>query len=704
MTYSKAIAALLNLREAQVEKTLELLAEGATLPFIARYRKEMTGSLDEVEIAAIKSHAERLADLDKRRETILKAIEEQGKLTPELRKEIEQAETMTQLEDLYLPYKVKRKTRASKARELGLEPLADILMAQRSINFELAVGKFLTDQVLTLNDALQGARDIIAERVNEDAQAREKVRFLFGKEAILTATLIKGKEAEGDKYRDYFEFSKALKSVTSHQLLAIRRAENEGILRVDISPDEENVLYNLDKIYLSANNECTEQVGLAIKDAYKRLLQPSIETEFRLTSKEKADDEAINIFTNNLRQLLLAAPLGEKRVLALDPGYRTGCKLICLDENGKLLHNGVIYPHTTGDVSVAVKTMQHCVKMYGSQAIAIGNGTASRETEEFVRKIDFGTKLQIFVVSENGASIYSASDTAREEFPDHDVTVRGAISIGRRLMDPLAELVKIDPKSIGVGQYQHDVEQRKLQTGLDTTVESCVNAVGVNLNTASRHLLTYVSGLGPALASSIVAYRDANGAFKSRKELKKVPRLGDKAFEQCAGFLRIRDAANPLDASAVHPERYELVERMAKDLGCKVTDLMTKADLRKQINLKNYVSEQVGLPTLNDIMKELEKPGLDPREQLTEFSFDDRIRSIDDVYEGMVLPGIVTNLTAFGAFVDIGIKENGLIHKSQIANRWVESPSDVLKLQQQLTVKVLAVERDRGRVQLTLKF
>ena len=702
--YAKIIHKELNISENQVISTIKLLDEGATIPFISRYRKEMTGSLDEVEVADIKSLYLKYREIDARRAAILKSIEEQGALTDELRQKIEATWSKNELEDLYLPYKPKRKTRATKARELGLEPLAIELYKQQHNNVEPLARKFLTDLVTSEEDALQGARDIMAEWINEDLTVRERLRGLFERTAVLSTSLIKDKEADGAKYKDYFEFDKPLKKMLSHQTLAIRRAEAEGFLRVDISPDEEETMFRLNKLLIKSTNQAAEQVEMAIKDAYKRLLKPSLETDFRLLSKELADKEAILVFTENLRQLLLASPLGEQRTLALDPGFRTGCKVVCLDKNGELLENSTIYPHPPqNNVSEAAKTIKHLVEKHQIQAISIGNGTAGRETEQFVRDLKL-TNVNTFVVSEAGASIYSASQVARDEFPDHDVTVRGAISIGRRLMDPLAELVKIDPKSIGVGQYQHDVDQKQLQESLDDTVVRAVNHVGVNLNTASKHLLTYVSGLGPALAQSIVNYRTEIGAFKTRDQLKKVPRLGAKAYEQCAGFLRIRNAENPLDASAVHPERYALVGKMAKDLGCTVNELVGKSELTKKIELKQYVSEEVGLPTLKDILKELDKPGLDPREPIQSFSFDPNIRAFSDVTEGLVLPGIVSNITAFGAFVDIGIKDSGLLHKSQIANKYVENPADYLKLGQQLVVKVIGIDTERKRIQLSLNF
>lgn len=700
----RIIADLLHIPNRKVESTLKLLEEGATIPFISRYRKEVTGSLDEVQIANIQQEAKKLADLEKRRESILSSIEEQGKLTDTLRKRIESTYNPTELEDIYLPYKRKRKTRASKAKEKGLEPLANMLFIQRSQNVQDLAKKFLNEQVADIEEALQGARDIIAERINEDERARNKIRHVFKRDAIVTSKVARGKDEEGEKYKDYFKYEEALKRIPSHRLLAIRRGEEEGFLRVSITPaDEERATYQLEREYLVGHGSATQQVKKAIHDCYKRLLAPSIETEFRNLAKEIADKEAIDVFAENLRQLLLSAPLGQQRVLGLDPGYRTGCKVVCLDESGSLLHNTTIYPHPPkSDTWRATKDLKHLVKQFNIQAIAVGNGTAGRETLALCKKIDFGKPLQVYMVNENGASIYSASEIARQEFPDHDVTVRGAVSIARRLMDPLAELVKIDPKSIGVGQYQHDVNQTRLKESLDRVVESCVNSVGINLNTASQHLLTYVSGLGPALAKNIVTYRTENGAFKTRTELKKVKRMGAKGFEQAAGFLRIRAAKNPLDNTAVHPESYHIVKQMAKDLGCTIQALIDDADLRKKINLQKYVSDTVGLPTLNDIMKELAKPGLDPRGQAKTFEFAN-IKTIEDLYTGMVVPGIVTNITNFGVFVDIGIKENGLIHVSQLANRFVKNPADVVSLQQEVQVKVSSVDVKRGRVQLSMK-
>ena len=666
--FHKMISGLSGISEKQISSTLHLLGEGATIPFISRYRKEATGGLDEVQIEQIKEQHDKLCDIAKRKETILGTITEQGKLTAELEKRINDTWNPTELEDIYLPYKPKRKTRAEAARQKGLELLATLLLLQRENNLSARAASFVKGEVKDVEDALKGARDIIAEQVNEDERARNAVRNQFSRQAEINAKVVKGKEEEAAKYRDYFDFSEPLKRCTSHRLLAIRRAEAEGLLRVSITPDDEACIERLERQFVRGNNECSEQVSEAVIDAYKRLLKPSIETEFAAQSKEKADDEAIRVFTENLRQLLLAAPLGQKRVLAIDPGFRTGCKVVCLDAQGNLLHNENIYPHPpVGKTGEAASKLRKMVEAYQIEAISIGNGTASRETEDFINQQTFDRQIPVFVVSEQGASIYSASKIARDEFPDYDVTVRGAVSIGRRLMDPLAELVKIDPKSIGVGQYQHDVDQTKLKKALDQTVENCVNLVGVNLNTASSHLLTYISGLGPQLAQNIVNYRAENGAFNSRKELMKVPRMGAKAFEQCAGFLRIPGAKNPLDNTAVHPESYHIVEQMAKDLKCTVNELIADKELRRKINISNYVTPVVGLPTLQDIMQELEKPGRDPRKTIKVFEFDKNVRTIADLREGMILPGIVGNITNFGAFVDIGIKENGLVHLSQLA-------------------------------------
>lgn len=674
------------------------------MPFIARYRKERTGGLDEVQINNIKKLKQQYEDLEKRRESILKSIEEQGKLTPDLQHKIEGTYSLTELEDLYLPYKRKRRTKATMAKEKGLEPLAQAIFEQREKNVFRKASQYINDQVATEEEALEGARHIISEWINEDQQTRDKVRFHFKKEATVRSRVVRGKKEEGAKYKDYFDYEEPLKKIPSHRLLAMMRGEEEGFLRVIITPEDERVIQSLERIHLKGFGEATSQVQEALKDAYNRLLSPSIENEFRGIAKDIADKEAIEVFTTNLRQLLLSAPLGEKRVLAIDPGYRTGCKVVCLDAQGDLLKNATIYPHPPqSDSFQAGKTIQDLVKKYNIEAIAIGNGTASRETEQFARNLTFDHPVEIFVVNESGASIYSASEIAREEFPDQDVTVRGAVSIGRRLMDPLAELVKIDPKSIGVGQYQHDVNQSSLKESLDATVESCVNAVGINLNTASKHLLTYVSGLGPKTAENIVAFRTENGKFISRKQLTKVPRLGAKAFEQCAGFLRVKDGKNPLDNTAVHPESYHIVEQMAKDLRCSIEELIKNPFLRKKIDLRRYTTKEVGLPTLNDIMKELEKPGLDPRGKAQAFQFTDGITSIDDVREGMVLNGIITNITNFGAFVNIGIKESGLIHVSQMANRFIKNPNEVVKLNQEVAARVISIDKARKRIQLSLK-
>ena len=701
--FHKMISGLSGISEKQISSTLHLLGEGATIPFISRYRKEATGGLDEVQIEQIKEQHDKLCDIAKRKETILGTITEQGKLTAELKKRINDIWNPTELEDIYLPYKPKRKTRAEAARQKGLEPLATLLLLQRENNLSARAASFVKGEVKDVEDALKGARDIIAEQVNEDERARNAVRNQFSRQAEINAKVVKGKEEEAAKYRDYFDFSEPLKRCTSHRLLAIRRAEAEGLLKVSITPDDEACIERLERQFVRGNNECSEQVSEAAIDAYKRLLKPSIETEFAAQSKEKADDEAIRVFTENLRQLLLAAPLGQKRVLAIDPGFRTGCKVVCLDAQGNLLHNENIYPHPpVGKTGEAASKLRKMVEAYQIEAISIGNGTASRETEDFINQQTFDRQIPVFVVSEQGASIYSASKIARDEFPDYDVTVRGAVSIGRRLMDPLAELVKIDPKSIGVGQYQHDVDQTKLKKALDQTVENCVNLVGVNLNTASSHLLTYISGLGPQLAQNIVNYRAENGAFNSRKELMKVPRMGAKAFEQCAGFLRIPGAKNPLDNTAVHPESYHIVEQMAKDLKCTVNELIADKELRRKINISNYVTPVVGLPTLQDIMQELEKPGRDPRKTIKVFEFDKNVRTIADLREGMILPGIVGNITNFGAFVDIGIKENGLVHLSQLAERFISDPTEVVSIHQHVMVRVMNVDYDRKRIQLSM--
>ena len=696
--FHKMISGSLGIPERQIASTLHLLGEGATIPFISRYRKEATGGLDEVQIEQIKEQHDKLCDIAKRKETILGTITEQGKLTAELEKRINDTWNPTELEDVYLPYKPKRKTRAEAARQKGLEPLATILLLQRENNLAVRASSFVKGDVKDIDDALKGARDIIAEQVNEDEHARNAVRNQFGRQAEIIA-----KEDEAAKYRDYFDFSESLKRCTSHRLLAIRRAESEGLLKVSITPDDETCIERLERQFVRGNNECSHQVSEATADAYKRLLKPSIETEFAAQSKEKADEEAIRVFTENLRQLLLAAPLGQKRVLAIDPGFRTGCKVVCLDAQGNLIHNENIYPHPpVNKPGEAASKLRKMIEAYQIEAISIGNGTASRETEDFINRQTFDRQIPVFMVSEQGASIYSASKIARDEFPDYDVTVRGAVSIGRRLMDPLAELVKIDPKSIGVGQYQHDVDQTKLKKALDQTVENCVNLVGVNLNTASSHLLTYISGLGPQLAQNIVNYRVENGAFNSRKELMKVPRMGAKAFEQCAGFLRIPGAKNPLDNTAVHPESYHIVEQMAKDLKCTVDELIANKELRQKINISDYLTPTVGLPTLQDILQELDKPGRDPRKTIKVFEFDKNVRTINDLREGMILPGIVGNITNFGAFVDIGIKENGLVHLSQLAERYISDPTEIVSIHQQVMVKIINVDTDRKRIQLSM--
>ena len=702
--YNKIISASLSIDLWQVENTIKLFDEGATIPFISRYRKEATGSLDEVKIGAIKDLMTKLKELDSRRDTILKSIEEQGLLTNELKLKIENAQTLTELEDIYLPYKPKKKTRATKAKERGLEPLAKLILKQQELNLPSKAEQFINDEVPTVEDALQGARDIIAEWINENERARNSIRRLFQHEATILSKMVKGKEEEGMKYRDYFEWEEPLKRCPSHRLLAMYRGENEGFLKLTIEPDEEKAIEILDEQFVRGVYDVSTQVHLAVKDSYKRLLSPSMETEFKNASKEIADDEAIKVFAENLRQLLLAPPLGQKSVLAIDPGFRTGCKLVCLDEQGNLLHNETIYPHQPqNETGKSIKKIDTLIETYKIDAIAIGNGTASRETEGLIKNIKFSRDVKVFVVSEDGASIYSASPVAREEFAEYDVTVRGSVSIGRRLMDPLAELVKIDPKSIGVGQYQHDVDQNKLKGKLDQVVESCVNMVGVNLNTASKHLLTYISGLGPQLAQNIVDYRKEHGAFKSRKDLQSVKRMGDKAFQQSAGFLRIVNSQNPLDNSAVHPESYHVVEKMATDLQCQVIDLVQKDELRKQIQVEKYITKEIGLPTLKDIMSELAKPGRDPRQGIKVFEFADGIRKMEDLKVGMVLPGIVTNITNFGAFVDIGVKQDGLVHISQLANRFVKDPNEVVKLHQHVQVKVLEVDSARKRIQLTMK-
>ncbi|HEY0056993.1 MAG TPA: Tex family protein [Pedobacter sp.] len=703
--YSKQIANELSINERQVLAAISLLEEGATVPFISRYRKELTGSLDEVQIAAIRDRVEQLKELDKRREAIFKSLTEMEKLSPELAKLLNAATTLSLLEDIYLPFRPKRKTRAGVAKEKGLQSLANILIEQGSIDLTAEATKYINFEkgVANLEEALAGARDIIAETVSEHIEARAVIRKLFLDKGVFECRVIPGKEEAGIKYRDYFEWTEVVKTAPSHRILAMRRGEKELVLSLDISPPADEAVSMLERMFIKANNALAQQVKIAVADAYKRLLKPSLETEIRVFTKKKADEEAIRVFAENARQLLLAAPLGQKRVMAIDPGFRTGCKVVCLDEQGQLIENTNIFPHTgAGGIAEAEKTVSFLVKKHAVEAIAIGNGTAGRETEAFIKSLKL-PDVMVVMVNESGASIYSASDVAREEFPDKDITVRGAVSIGRRLTDPLAELVKIDPKSIGVGQYQHDVDQNKLQTSLDDTVMSCVNAVGVELNTASKQILAYVSGLGPQIAQNIVEYRNKNGAFASRELLKKVPRLGDKAFEQAAGFLRIRNAKHPLDASAVHPERYSLVERMAKDLNCTVADLIKDEQLRKSISLQKYVNDTVGLPTLKDIIQELAKPGRDPREKFEAFSFTDGINSIADLKVGMTLPGIVTNITNFGAFVDIGVHQDGLVHLSQLANRFVKDPNEVVKVHQQVEVTVTEVDVNRKRIALTMK-
>ncbi|MBR4388534.1 MAG: RNA-binding transcriptional accessory protein [Prevotella sp.] len=705
-TFSEQIAKAVNLKAEYVDNTIALLDLGCTIPFIARYRKERTGGMDEVQIIQIKNLYERLQEIQKRKDTILKTIGEQGKLTPELQQRIENSWDATELEDLYLPYKPKRRTRAQVAREQGLEPLATLLLLQRERDPWQAAQRFVKGDIVDAESAIRGAQDIIAEKVSEDERSRQAVRHAYRQGAIIRSKVVKSKSEsdEAAKYSDYFDWDEPLKRCTSHRLLAMRRGESEGILRVSITIDDERCVDRLDRLYMKGYGPCSRLVGEAVEDGYKRLLRPSIETEFASESKQKADDEAINVFVGNVQQLLLSAPLGQKRVMGIDPGFRTGCKVVCLDAQGNLLHHEAIFPHPPVNHRMqATVHVEQMVKDYQVEAIAIGNGTASRETSDFIRDLHFDHHVQTFVVSEDGASVYSASKTAREEFPNEDVTVRGAVSIARRLMDPLAELVKIDPKSIGVGQYQHDVDQSKLKKSLDQTVEHCVNLVGVDLNTASRHLLTYVSGLGPTLAQNIVDYRKEHGAFNTRSDLKKVARLGPSAFEQCAGFLRIRGGKNPLDNSAVHPESYGIVEQMATDCGCTVSNLMSDASIRQRIDLGRYVNDRVGMPTLKDIMAELEKPGRDPREQIEEFEFDPSVKELDDLVEGMVLPGIVTNITKFGAFVDIGVHHDGLVHISQMANHYVKDPNDIVHLHQHVKVKVTEVDKRRGRIALSMK-
>lgn len=704
--YAKMIGQALGLSAGSVCHTLQLIDEGCTIPFISRYRKERTGGLDEVQITAISDAYDKLKEISKRKDTVVKTITEQGKMTDDLQHRIDACWDANELEDIYMPFKPKRRTKAQVAREQGLEPLSLILMMQRERNIEAAAQRFVKEGVKDVAAAIKGAQDIVAEMVSEDERSRQLVRSSFRREAIITSKVVKAKadSEEAAKYSDYFDFSEPLRRCSSHRLLAMRRGENEGILRISISADDEVCLDRLKRQFVHGFVPCQALVGEAVEDAYKRLLKPSIETEFANMSKEKADDEAIGVFAENLRQLLLSAPLGQKRVMGIDPGFRTGCKVVCLDAQGNLLHHEAIFPHPPiNKASVAAHQVEQMVEKYNIEAIAIGNGTASRETAQFVKQLQFGHDVKQFVVSEDGASVYSASKTARDEFPDEDVTVRGAVSIGRRLMDPLAELVKIDPKSIGVGQYQHDVDQSKLKKSLDQTVESCVNLVGVNLNTASQHLLTYVSGLGPTLAKNIVQYRKANGAFASRAQLKKVARLGPSAFEQCAGFLRIPGGRNPLDNSAVHPESYHIVEQMAKDNHCTVAQLIADAAKRKAVDIKKYVTDTVGMPTLTDIMAELEKPGRDPREQIEEFEFDKNVTSVDDLVAGMVLPGIVTNITNFGAFVDVGVHQDGLVHVSQLADRYVTDPTQVVKLHQHVKVRVVEVDRKRNRISLSMK-
>jgi uncharacterized protein len=702
--FTRLIAGELHLSEHAVENTLKLLDEGCTIPFISRYRKERTGGLDEVQITAISDRKERLQEIAKRKETIIKTISEQQKMTPELQKRIDDCWEMTTLEDIYLPYKPKRRTRAQVAREQGLEPLATLLMMQREANPEQVAKRFVKGDIATATDAIKGAQDIIAEQVSEDERSRNQVRSAFRREAFIESKVVKAKKDtdEAQKYSDYFEWEEPLKRCSSHRMLAMLRGQSEGILRISLTIDDEEAIQRLQHNFVRGNGSCQRLVGEAVEDGYKRLLLPSIETEFTNMSKEKADEEAIRVFAENLRQLLLSAPLGQKRVMGVDPGFRTGCKVVCLDAQGNLLHHEAIFPHPPVNHRMQASVhMQEMIKKYQIEAIAIGNGTASRETKEFVS--DVTKDIAVYVVSEDGASVYSASKVARDEFPDEDVTVRGAVSIGRRLMDPLAELVKIDPKSIGVGQYQHDVDQTKLKHSLDHTVESCVNLVGVNLNTASQQLLTYVSGLGPVLAQNIVDYRRENGAFTSRAQLKKVPRLGPAAYQQCAGFLRIPNAKNPLDNSAVHPESYSVVEKMAQDCHCTVSDLISHPEKRAQIDIKHYVTDDIGLPTLTDIMKELEKPGRDPREQIEEFEFDSCVQTIDDLREGMELPGIVTNITNFGAFVDIGVHQDGLVHVSQLADRFVSDPTQVVRLHQHVRVRVIGIDLRRQRISLSMK-
>lgn len=703
---SKFISLISNsiqLSEKQVRNAIQLFNEGATIPFISRYRKELTDGMDEVQLSDTKEQYDKLCELAKRKIAVLKSIEEQDKLTGELKARIDNCWNITELEDIYLPYKPKRRTRAEIARERGLEPLAKILMKQQYGNVQQMALSFVKGDVTDVDEALKGARDIIAEWINESEAARNSIRTIFAREAVISSKLIKGKDEEAQKYRDYFDMSEKLARCSSHRLLAMRRGESEGFLRVGISPEDDHCLERLDRIFVKGDTESAQQVAESVADAYKRLLKPSIETEFASESKAKADTEAIRVFAENLRQLLLSPPLGQKRVLGIDPGFRTGCKVVCLDAQGNLLHNETIYPHPpVNETSQAMRKVQKMVEAYDIQAVAIGNGTAGRETEQFIQNTRFDREVKLFVVSENGASIYSASKIAREEFPDYDVTVRGAVSIGRRLMDPLAELVKIDPKSIGVGQYQHDVDQTQLKKALDQTVENAVNRVGVNLNTASKHLLIYISGLGPQLAQNIIDYRAEKGAFKSRRELMKVPKMGAKTFEQCAGFLRIPDSEFLLDNSAVHPESYAIVEAMAEDMKMDIKEMIQNKDLKKSLDLQKYITPTVGLPTLNDILLELEKPGRDPRSEIKVFEFDANVKKITDLRTGMELPGIVTNITNFGAFVDIGIKENGLVHVSQMADRYISNPAEVVSVHQHVKVRIMEVDVERKRVQLKL--
>lgn len=706
MTHEEIIAQRTGLKIVYVQNTIALLLEGATIPFISRYRKEATGGMTDVEVAEVSRQLEQLQETDKRRSYILQAIEGQGKLTDELRQRIEECTDPIMLEDIYLPFKQKRRTRAQVAREAGLEPLANILQAQKTAHITQTAGRYINKEkgIDNVQKALQGAQDIIAERVSESERARQSLRTTFARHAVIYSRLVKGKDIEGQNYRDYFEWSEPLARCSSHRMLAMRRGEAEGILRISIGVDDEAALERISRFFVHGNGEASQLVKAAVEDGYRRLLEPSISNEAGSLAREKADEEAISIFVRNLEQLLMASPLGEKRVMAIDPGFRTGCKVVCLDAEGNLLHHDVIFPHPPKAERVrAMMTMQQLVEKFGIEAISIGNGTAGRETEDFVRHLDLPDGVEIYMVSEDGASIYSASETAREEFPNEDVTVRGAVSIGRRLMDPLAELVKIDPSSIGVGQYQKDVNQSALRKSLDQTVINCVNRVGVNVNTASRHLLTYISGLGPALAQNIVKYRSQNGPFRTRRELMKVPRMGEKAFEQSAGFLRIQDSPQPLDNSAVHPERYPLVEQMAADQGCSVKQLMENKDIRQKIDISKYVSSQVGLPTLQDIMAELDKPGRDPREPLKQFAFDPTVHDITDLHAGQVLPGIITNITNFGAFVDIGIHTKGLVHVSQLADRYVKDPTTVVSLHQQVMVRVVEVDLQRKRISLSMR-